>query len=454
MADAGAKRVLFVAYYFPPRGGVSVQRSLKFVKYLRRFGWEPTVLTIDHERRSGIYDETLTSEIPEGTRVVRVPSHEKFFVDLAGWGLGRLAGLVFRPDAQVTWVRRALARAMELHAEKPFDVVYTSVQPWSAGLVGMKFKERTGVPWVSDFRDPWTRSLSLVWPTKHHWRHDLALEGKYLQAADRTLAVTPTIRDGFLEDHRSVSGEKIVVLHNGYDAEDLDGEAAGDDGKFTVVFTGRFQADYGRPAHAGAWETLRSVGTYYRKGVWPTTHSPEYFLKGLADFLSRTPAARGKVRVVFAGAVSEGNKRLAPELGLEDIVECPGFLPHAKAVSLMKSADALFLPMWTTVNASERVPYASGKVFEYIAARRPILALVPEGDAKDIAVGSGLGVTAPPRDVAAISTAIGRLYDAWAAGAPLVTSNEEFIRAFTRENLTRELAAVFDGVIGGTGGRS
>ena len=94
MAKGRAKRVLFVAYYFPPRGGAGVQRSVKFVKYLRRFGWEPTVLTCTYEKRSAAYDETLLAEAPEGTKVVRVPSPEGFFVRLSRAGLGRAAGLV------------------------------------------------------------------------------------------------------------------------------------------------------------------------------------------------------------------------------------------------------------------------------------------------------------------------------------------------------------------------
>jgi hypothetical protein len=83
VADSGTKRVLFVAYYFPPRGGAGVQRSLKFVKYLRRFGWEPTVLASAYERRSGAYDQTLLCEVPEGTEIVTVPSLERFFVNLS-----------------------------------------------------------------------------------------------------------------------------------------------------------------------------------------------------------------------------------------------------------------------------------------------------------------------------------------------------------------------------------
>ncbi len=186
MTETGGKRVLFVAYYFPPRGGAGVQRSVKFVKYLRRFGWEPTVLTTVYPKRSGAYDESLLAEVPEGTKVVRVPSREGLFVALGKVGLGRLTGLFLRPDAVVTWVKHAVAAARELHGETPFDLVYTSVQPWSAALVGMKLKTKLSMPWVCDFRDPWTTSLHLEWPSRAHWLRDRALEGRVLAAADRT----------------------------------------------------------------------------------------------------------------------------------------------------------------------------------------------------------------------------------------------------------------------------
>ncbi|MHC4713028.1 MAG: glycosyltransferase, partial [Planctomycetota bacterium] len=206
--EKGTGKVLFVAYYFPPRGGAGVQRSLKFVKYLRRFGWEPTVLTTDYEKRGGARDDSLLAEIPEGTEIVEVPSKEKFFIGLANAGLGRLTALTLRPDAMATWAKAALPAARRLHAREPFDCVYTSVQPWSAGLVGLSLKRQVGLPWVSDFRDPWTESLHLEWPTRLHWLLDRRLEAVYLENADRTLVVTPTMKEEFLASHPHLQGDR------------------------------------------------------------------------------------------------------------------------------------------------------------------------------------------------------------------------------------------------------
>ena len=384
-----------------------MQRSLKFVKYLRRFGWEPTVLTTDYSQRSAAYDESLAAEVPEGTEVISVPSDEELFVRLSRVGLGRAAGFALRPDTAVTWARRAIRVARRLHAERPFDAVYTSLQPWSIGLVGLELKRTLNLPWVLDFRDPWSRSMHLAWPTKVHWLLDRRLERKYLEAADRTISVTPTMMNAMLEDHPHIDASRMLVIQNGYDAEDVDVAAEADTGRFTVVFTGKFQHDWSAAQDVGGFrERLKILGTYGRRDVMLDTHSPIYFLEGLDAFLRRRPERRGKVRVVFAGLVGKGNEALVREMGLGDVVESVGYLPHAKSVALAKSAHALLLPMFSTANPEERVPYASGKVYEYMAARRPILALTQAGDARDIALGSGLGVAAPPRDVEAISRAI------------------------------------------------
>ncbi len=454
MSDA-KKRVLFVAYYFPPRGGAGVQRSLKFVKYLRQFDWEPTVLTTEYEKRSAAYDETLLGELPEGLEVIRVRSLESFFVKVSKVGLGRIPGMLLRPDTQVTWVRKALASAMKLHAKRPFDLVYTSVQPWSAGLVGMNFKAVTGLPWVSDFRDPWTRSLHLVWPTKSHWKSDRNLEGRYLAEADRSITVTATMREDFLADHPAVDPGRVTVIDNGYDTEDMKAPAAEDDGKFTVAFVGKFQYDHdsGNP-RAGFLERLKTAGTFARRDVALDTHSPVYFFRGLADFLKRFPDRRAKVRVVLAGSTGRGNEALAGQLGLRDVVEFAGYLPHVEAVSVTRSADALLLPMFSTADAGERVAYASGKIFEYLAARKPILTLAQTGDARDIAERSGLGLAVAPRDVAGISQAIEKLYDNWADKGEAFAADEEFVARFTRLSLTRRLADTFNEVLRESGDRA
>ncbi len=434
-----ARRVLFVAYYFPPRGGAGVQRSLKFVKYLRELGWEPTVLTTEYPPRSQAYDKTLLDEVPQGTRIVEIKSKESVFVRMAERGLGRLTGFFLRPDAAVTWVRSAMPAARALHRDTPFDAVYTSVQPWSAALVGLLLKRERAVPWVSDFRDPWTDSLHLEWPTRLHWQADRRLESMYLQGADMTLVVTPTMRDEFLAAHPQIAPEKIRVVYNGFDEEDFSAAPADDDGVFTVVFTGRFQHDHGTAAGT-LRSRLRERLTYKPRPVVLETHSPIYFLRALAALLEQRKELRGKVRVVFAGTIGKGNMALAENLGLSGIVEDAGYLPHTRAVALVKSADALLLPMFSTPNPAERVAYASGKVFEYLAAGKPILALTQAGDARDLAIESGLGIAVPPRDVSAISSAIETLYKYWEHPAQAPSPRDGFIARFTRRKIAEQLA--------------
>lgn len=427
-----------------------MQRSLKFVKYLRGFGWEPTVLTTEYTAREGAYDETLLSEIPRGTRIIALPSDEKRFVALSKQGFGRLAGFVVRPDTAVIWANRALPAARRLHAEKPFDAVYTSVQPWSAGLLGMWLKEDLALPWVSDFRDPWTRSFHLLWPTRLHWKLDFKLERRFVERADRTLVVTPTMRDYLLTDHPRVDPEKVNTLLNGFDEEDVAGEPLEDDGKFTFVFTGKFQYDHhSNGAKRTIADRIRTFGTHGRRDVMLDTHSPIDFLRALKAFLDRFPERRALTRVLFAGTIGEGNRALIGQLGLGDVVECLGYVAHERSVSLAKSADALLLPMFSTGDPTERCPYASGKIYEYMAARRPILALTQEGDAKDLALGSGLGLAASPRDIGAIAAAIESLFDAWKSGSSRFAPREAFINAFGRRRSAARLATILDEVSGG-----
>lgn len=446
MPASEAKRVLFVAYYFPPRGGAGVQRSLKFVKYLRRFGWEPTVLTCPYENRRAAYDDSLLAEVPEGTAVVRVPSNEQFFIRLSRAGLGRLTSFLVRPDSCAPWARRALEVARGLHEQKPFDAVYTSLQPWGAGLVGLNMSRSAGLPWVCDYRDPWVRSMHLVWPTRMHWKKDFALERQYVTAAARTVTATETMRELMLADHPMLDSRRIVAIDNGYDEEDVETAAAvSDDGKFTIVFAGKFQHDWReRRRRFDPWGRFRALGTYGRRDVVLDTHSPIYFFEALARFLRRAPEKRKNIRVVLAGQTGKGNEALAAKLGLADVTEFKGYVPHADALALVASADALLLPMFSTENPCERVPYASGKIFEYMAARRPILALTQAGDARDLALRSGLAVAAPPRDVAGIEKAVEMLYENWQSGEDRLRPNEEFIASFTRERLAARLAAVLE----------
>ena len=226
------RRVLVIAYYFPPMGLSGVQRTLKFVKYLSEFGWHPTVLTVE-PRGYFVNDDTLLAEL-EGRSVTVVrtaPSGparlfgKKDVVDIpAEWKrklLSRLSDTIFIPDNKIGWRRRAVARALELHAETPFDMVFATAPPFTSYLIGRKLKRKINRPLVFDYRDPWVDNPFKFYPTPLHKLANVLLERKALRASSHIITTNRRVKEQILLRHRFLTYHDIDIISQGFDAADF-----------------------------------------------------------------------------------------------------------------------------------------------------------------------------------------------------------------------------------------
>ncbi|MEM8557534.1 MAG: glycosyltransferase [Bacteroidota bacterium] len=435
------RRLLVVAYYFPPSGGPGVQRLLKFVKYLPARGWQPTVLTVE----AGAYpslDPSLATDIPTNVAVHRTKALDPFgvyakatgrakaevvtvgAVDQAPSLVERLARFaranVFVPDARVGWVPYATRAARRLlrdaeQAGQPFDAVLTSGPPHSAHLIGRVLHRKTGLPWVADFRDPWARhALADVLPmTAAAAAFDARIERSVLREATRLVTVSPTWQQ-HLADQAGRPAADVAVVHNGYDAEDFEelGPASADADVFT----------------------LTHVGSLY------ATRDPVALWDALADL--RSDEAIPKLRVRLVGSVAGEVRASLQARGLYEVTEIEPYVPHDAAIAAMRSATALLLTIEPFVLDAGMI---TGKLYEYLAAGRPVVALGPaHGDAAAMLRDTGGGVLHARTDTAGLAATIRGHYDGWAAGTPRSGADTEAVAPFSREAQTGRLAAVLD----------
>jgi hypothetical protein len=186
------RRVLMVAYYFPPLGGAGVQRTLKFVKYLPEFDWQPVVLATKVSD-ARLRDPSLEKEIPATVSVCRTPA-----LTLPARLPWRLRSFIARwlllVDEQLGWLPFAVSQGQRMIEEHGVEAIYTTSAPYTSHLIGARLKQRTGLPWVADFRDPWVGNVSSTFPTGFHLELAKRFESQVLQGAERVIVVSEPMR--------------------------------------------------------------------------------------------------------------------------------------------------------------------------------------------------------------------------------------------------------------------
>jgi glycosyltransferase involved in cell wall biosynthesis len=424
-------RVLIVSFYFPPAGGGGVQRVLKLCRHLPELGIEVDVLAPDDPKWSAV-DPGLAADIPPATTVHRAryrgPSHAqtpaaRLAAARGARAIGVRAALLGRrlllPDPEVAWLPDAVRAGVRIVREREIDIVLSTSPPNSVHVIAAAIARRAGVPFVADFRDSW-----LANPHRRYERRSVrakrAVEARIAHTALERVAAVSAVTPAIAEEARELApaGAPVQVVANGCDFEEFDGLTYERGERMRIV-------------HAGSFFGQRT---------------PRPFLGVFAALLRARPELRERVQVAFLGDLRPADREWALGLGLGDALALEGFRPHAEALAAMRAADVLLLLVPRAGGRGLLV--VSGKVFEYLAAERPILALVPpEGDAASLLRDTGSAWIADPDDEDAIAAAIAEAVGAWEAdGLGERRLTPEWRERLDRRTRARELAELLASV--------
>ena len=426
------RRVLLVTYYFPPAGGVPGQRVLKFARYLPSFGYLPTVVTVKPEHAAyGATDESLLAQIPEEVEIVRTRSWDPLstYARLRGlkkaevssvsmatdpeknWmrGLDRwIRGNIFLPDARAGWVPYAVGASRKLIRKVNYSAIITSGPPHSTHLVGKRLKAQTGIPWIADFRDPWTdyvlnstyRQSNLA-----KWINTL-MEKSVLTSADAVLSVSEFIGRRLQE---KAFLNKYETIENGFDSDDFSFphcEQAGRD-RFVLAY----------------------VGTY----------SGESHPQRLPPVVS---ALDTQIEVRLVGSINASVVNDWEEAGLQDSLRLIPPVPHSEALKHMSEADLLLLLIPKGLHNEGIV---TGKLFEYLAAGRPVMAIgPPEGDMARILRDTKGGRVFDYHDDRGMFSFLENQLNSFMAGKKPSQPDCKALKQYERRALTGRLAQVIE----------
>ena len=427
------KRVLVITYYWPPVGGSGVQRWVKFAKYLPSEGWQPVIYTPSNPDLGSV-DESLLSDIPAEAEVIKRRIFEPYGIyrkltgskgqikveaNPGGGGKGsslkRLSmwvrGNLFMPDPRCLWIRPSVRFLTKYLKEHPVDVIVSTGPPQSMHLIARNVSLATGIPWVADFRDPWTKifyfkhlMLGKRAERKHH-----ELEQRVLDDATAVVAVSPLVQ----ADFAAMTKTPVCLVTNGYDESDYT-EAIVPEKGFNVVHTGLLTAE-GNPVEL--WKVL---GKKCRED---------------ADFAS-------SFRLTLAGKTDETVLESIRQAGLGDYLTDLGYIDHNKAVMQQRKASVLILPIREEPETKAILP---GKLFEYLAARRPVLGVgTGEGAMAEVLKETGAGQIFDWDDRAGISDYVERLWSAFGSGEVMTATAD--IEKYSRRMTTRKMVEIFEQV--------
>jgi glycosyltransferase involved in cell wall biosynthesis len=446
MADTLPRRALVIAYIFPPFFSVGGSiRVVKFLKYLSRNNWYTCVLTVDdrreydHLRRVG--SEELLADLPADLPIYRTGAGEppttllergraareksrlakvmvNFLRALRAWGQRWL----LIPDEKILWLPFAARAGRRIVTSENISIIFVTVPPFSSAVIGVVLKRLTRRPLVIDYRDDWI-DTAFYWSKPrlvravHRW-----LERVIVRAADRVILVTPDSLSTFQARYPQHASAKFVYIPNGADLEDfaVASHTPQPDQPFTIMHAGKLgwtaKADYNR--------------------------DPRALFEALASIRQQHPDIGSQFRMVFTGALLPEFKASVQALGLDDIVEETGYLPHDAYLERLRTSDLLL-----TINYERFPTLIPGKIYEYWAVGGPpILLLSQPGAAQDLIAQHQLGVTLLPDDRQGIEQTLLNLYRCRADGEPVRISRDG-IENFDRAALTQRLATTLDDVL-------
>jgi len=428
------KKVLVIAYYWPPSAGSGVQRWLKFVKYLREYGWEPVVYTPENPDFD-LKDERLAAEIPEGVQIIRRPIFEPFqlYSKLTGQQAGaqvnpvmkggkkdsnwksRLAlwirANVFIPDSRMFWIRPSVRFLSDWLQHNKVDAIVSTGPPHSMHLIALGIKEKTGLPWLADFRDPWTKidffhELALEpWAEEKHRR----LERQVLRKADSVVVVGNQMK----ADFDSMGFRHVEVVTNGYDPADIDlSQPHQPDPAFSILHIGMLGK---ARSHAIFWE-------------------------GLSRLREENPGLKKDLIVRIYGVTDPWVMSQIEHFEDQSWIQFLPYIPHEEVIRVQREAAVLLLSINDVPMAKGII---TGKIFEYLAIGNPVLCIgPPDGDAAAIIREANAGPIVGFQDEEGFRKAVLSLYENWKSGYSANGKGDH--EKYSRRSLCGRIAALLN----------
>lgn len=414
-------KVLIITYYWPPAGGSGVQRWLKFVKYLQEYGIEPVVYTVDNARYLK-EDKTLLDDVPRNTKVLKHSIWEP--TDLLFWKkkksqksgisninqnrfLSFIRGNFFIPDPKVFWVNSSVKFLQKYLNSNKVDAIISTGPPHSMHLIAQKLHKKNKLKWIADFRDPWTD----LYYNKDFSEQSFAkkknkiLEKSVLKNADCVLTVSESLKEQF-----SINARRVEVITNGYDNETRSAEDTVLDKLFTISYI----------------------------GLLPKQSNPKLFFKVLQELCSQNEDFKNDLKLNFIGDISDDVRVEVLKNNLEKNTSFKGYVDHEKAIEFQNKAQVLLLLI---PNIEKSKGILTGKLFEYLIAKRPILAIGPEdGDLAEILKETDSGILIDFSNREQLSSEILKFYHQYQKGNLKVNSKN--IGKYHRKELTKKLAFI------------
>ncbi len=464
-------KLLAIAFIYPPMARAGVHRSVRFVRYLKELGWDITILTAAEKYYppQTPVDHGLNSKIPAGVNLARTAVFQGMYklfnlkvrraknkiggvkdkrdapqtTPIPHAELTSVAGkikspksnagkskkqhvkdfifdLFTLPDKEVFWLPYAVARGWRLHRQNKYDIIYSTAPPFTGHLIALFLKKSSGKPWIADFRDPWARAPMKKKELAGTFRGRAVhfFERKFIENADKVILNTDWARREFRQFYKGKLGEKFVVINNGFDPEDFENLQSANSpapAKFRIT-------------HTGALYRMRDPGNFFR---------------AVDAVIDAGIIAKNEIEVNFIGIIArEIYKSFSNLSHLEDVVKVYPPVSHDEALRFQSQADVL-LALQPGTNLS--IP---GKIFEYIALKKYILAVTIPGATADLVCNYHLGSVVDPNDFEAMKRELIQLVEKWRHDKLQLNLNGAYEK-FNGRNLTLELHHLLTELSGG-----
>ena len=438
------KKVLIITYYWPPAGGAGVQRWLKFTKYLREFGWEPIIYTPENSEIPDI-DNSLLKDIPENLTVIRQPIWEPYNIykiitfskkkkinvgflsehnkpklseNLSVW----IRSNFFIPDARCFWIKPSVKYLLKYISEYPVDAIVSTGPPHTTHIIALRLMKNVSsryigmkhLKWIADFRDPWTNidfykdlKLTSFADGKHH-----RMEYDVLKNADSVITVGKLMADEFNDIYK----RDYSVITNGFDTDDTNNIDFIPDKKFSI-------------SHIGSMARSRN---------------PQALWKVLNQLVNENKDFAADLEIKLVGKIDIHITEDLKENKLDNYLKRIDYIPHDEVTKIQQQSQLLLLVINNTENAKGIL---TGKFFEYLAAKRPVLCIGPsDGEIAKIINDTDSGVVIDYKDEKSLKEVVLKYYNAYKLGE--LKSVSRNIDQFSRKELTKKLGEILNEICG------